>query len=243
MQANLETNQQPMPGTGRLLSSIVKALALTVGLSAAATAEPLQLRIGPSFSYPVTTDIPSDTALIPIERQLDWLYVQAGGYRGWIYLYDLENSPHINRPEPLQFRNVDENAPQVEFGFSSESALELGVNFSLMDQDAAVRLTSANTGGKDWHALEAGIRSPFSEGDNWSWDGFLGVGVGKNGAGSKRWDNTGDAIMVPLVTATTDINWNIDYKVSIGARVQLQQALSGNSANHGALALVWKIRF
>lgn len=242
MQATLEIQQQPVRRIGTLLK-LFKALAISVGLISAATAEPLHLRIGPSFSYPVTTDLPSDTALIPIEKQLDWLYVQAGNYRGWIYLYDLEKAPHINRPEPLQFRDEDEGAPQAEVSITTENALGIGLNFTLLDQDATVRLTSATDRSRDWHSLEAGIRQPFAENGHWTWDGFLGVGVGKNGAGSNRWDSSGDAIMVPLVTASTDINWNIDYKVSIGARVQMQQALSGNSANHGALGLVWKIRF
>ena len=242
MQATLEIQQQPVPRIGGLYT-LIKALALTVGLVQAANAEPLHLRIGPSFSYPITTDLPSDTAMIPLQRQLDWLYVQAGDYRGWIYVYDLEKAPHINRPEPLQFVDHDETAPQAEVSLSSESAIGVGLNFTALEQDFTIRLASATDQGSDWHSIEAGLRQPFAENGHWSWDGYLGVGVGKNGAGSRHWDNEGDAVMVPLVSASTDINWNIDYKVSIGARVQVQQALSGNSANHGALGLVWKIRF
>ncbi|WP_369856297.1 hypothetical protein [Candidatus Thalassolituus haligoni] len=224
---------------------LTKALALSVGLVSVATAAPIQLRMGPADTYPVSTDIPSDTALIPLKRQLDWLYVQAGEYQGWISIDSLEALPeNIKRLEPLQFRdNSDENNPQFELAATSETALTLGANFILFDQAAAVRITRSTDTNDDWYSLEAGKRFPFAENGRWSWDGYLGVGVGKSSGGSTRWDDEGDDTTVPLLSATTDINWNIAYNVSIGGRVQVQQALSGNSANHGALALVWKIRF
>jgi len=234
-----------------LLGYKVRNVALTglgasaLMLPALAEAEPLQLRLGPSDAYPVITDLPSDSHLIPLKRQLDWIYVSSDGYKGWISVDDLLLTPDaLRRPEPLQFRDQsDENNPQLEVALSSESAFSVGVNFRHWDEDLTVRLSRAAVAPGNWYSASFGKRFMLEESSSWSWDAYLGGGLSKSSGGSKRWNDDGKDATVPYVEASADLNWNFDYNVSVGGRVQVQQALSGNSANHGALALVWKIRF
>lgn len=242
MQAKLEKRSL----SGFAASWLTRIISLTIvsfGLVSIANAEPLQLHLGPSYAYPVTTDVPSDATLIPVEKRLDWLKVRVGEYSGWIHIQDLERMPNIKRPEPAQFRYTPDALVQMELSVSTESALGLAANFEMLNQDASVRYWHSVRSNTEWDSLEIGLNRMLKESEKWSWDGYLGVGVGLNESGSRRWSDTRDSETVPLVSASTEISWNIDYKFSVGARAQTQQALAGNSANHGALALVWKIRF
>jgi len=242
MQAKLENRLLSRTAAG-WIAHITKLVVLGIGLVSISHAEPLQLHLGPSYAYPVTTDIPSDVTMIPVEKRLDWLKVRVGEYSGWIPIKELERVPHDKRPEPAQFRYVPDSAVQLEISVSSESALGLAANFEMLDQDVSVRFAHSVRNNQEWHALDFGLNRIFKESEKWSWSGYLGAGVGLNESGSSRWSDTSTEETVPLVAASTEISWNIDYNFTVGARAQTQQALAGNSANHGALALVWKIRF
>ncbi len=242
MQAKLENRLLSRPAAG-WITHITKLMVLGAGLVSMAHAEPLQLHLGPSYAYPVTTDVPSDETLIPIEKRLDWLKVRVGEYSGWIHIKKLESVPHDKRPEPAQFRYIADSRVQLELSASTESALGIAANFDMLDQDVSVRFARSVRNTQEWHSLEFGLNRVFKESEKWSWSGYLGAGVGLNESGSARWSDKRSEEMLPLVAASTEISWNIDYNFTVGARAQTQQALAGNSANHGALALVWKIRF
>lgn len=225
------------------IAHITKLAALGIGLVSLSHAEPLQLHLGPSYAYPVTTDIPSDVTMIPIEKRLDWLKVRVGEYSGWIHINELEKVPHVKRPEPSQFRYIPDSLIQLELSASSESALGIAANFEMLNQDVSVRFSHSARNTQEWNALEFGLNRIFRESDQWSWNGYLGAGVGLNESGSGRWSDDKKEETLPIVAASTTFSWKIDYNFSVGARAQMHQALAGNSANHGALALVWKIRF
>ncbi|WP_221793018.1 hypothetical protein [Oceanobacter mangrovi] len=244
MKATLEQLRQASLAT-KARSFALTGLTAGLLMSAACQAAPLQLRLGPAANYPVITDLPSDSNLIPLKRQLDWLYVKSGEYEGWISVDELMLNPDtLRRPEPLQFRDQsDENHIQLDMAVTSESALALGINFRAWEEDLTVRLSRSVDHEDPWYSASFGKRFMLEESESWSWDAYLGGGLSKNSDGSRRWDDDGDSATVPYIEASADLNWNLAYNVSFGGRVQVQQALSGNSANHGALALVWKIRF
>ena len=242
MQAKLD-NRLLTRAVARWVAHITKLAALGIGLVSFSHAEPLQLHLGPSYAYPVTTDIPSDVTMIPIEKRLDWLKVRVGEYSGWIHIDELEKVPHVKRPEPAQFRYSPDPLVQLELSASTESALGVAANFEMLDQDVSVRFYHSARNSQEWNALEFGLNRVFRDSEKWSWSGYLGAGVGLNESGSGRWSDEGKEETLPIAAASTEISWKIDHNFSVGARAQTQQALAGNSANHGALALVWKIRF
>lgn len=206
-------------------------------------ASPVELRVGPSYQYPVIVKVPGHSAVNPIERQRNWLRVQVESYQGWVNVDDLAANPSFNRPHPEQFQyKSEQGALGLEVSYSTEEAISIGANFPMWGEDLSVRFTNTPRPSERWTALEFGGNSEILARSSWKWNAFMGLGVGLSSNGSDRWDDQRRDTQLPLFTISSDFDWMLMKNSTISFRAQIQNALAGNSDYHGALALVWKIR-
>jgi hypothetical protein len=204
--------------------------------------EQLYLRKGPGSAFPVIFEVSSTEQLQPLRLQGEWLLLSNGRRQGWLPVAQVPESSGLSRAQRWYLKDALRPGNwQVQGGWNSETALQLGVSYPLDEYRLAARFTRANAGEQAWQSAELGLEQVFSRYAAWSLQGFAGLGLGINEQGSRHWDENGRETSTALFTVSGDVVWPLEKRLDFRLRLQASQALGADQSAHTAVALIWNL--
>lgn len=204
--------------------------------------EQLYLRKGPGSAFPVIFEVSSTEQLQPLRLQGEWLLLSNGRRQGWLLVAQVPESSGLSRAQRWYLKDVLRPGHwQIQAGWNSETALQLGASYPLDKYRLAVRFTRANAGEQAWQSTELGLEQVFSRYAAWSLHGFAGLGMGINEQGSRHWDEQGQETSTALFTVSADAVWSLEKRLDFRLRLQTSQALGADQSAHTAIALIWNL--
>lgn len=197
------------------------------------------LRKGPGSAFPVVFEIPADHRLTPVRIQGDWVLLSDELRQGWAHQDSLAITQQLTPARLWLIRESRQLSDwQLQLGLDSQQALLTGIRFPWQQHSLALRF-SHSAAESSWQSLELAGETDLGRSD---WRAGIALGLGHNDRGQDRWHNDAREQTTALISANLDWQRQINKQLAVLVRLKSEQAVSGNSANHNSLALVWNLK-
>ncbi len=204
----------------------------------------IQLRNGPGDAFSVVFEVSSDHGLKPIRLQGEWLLLGNERIQGWAHRSDISQSVHVSESQLWLIRQKPIVSQwNLQFGGSSQRAVNIALAYPVKKNTLALRAQRRAFGESAWQSLSLALETDlkrFGETQTLRAGAFVGVGV--NEEGSSHWSDDQTMLTTGLVGLNLDWHADLNKQLSMIMRLNTEQALSGNSANHNEVSLIWNLK-